>query len=210
MRAGLGWLLALTLVACATAPPQKPTAHTVEALAAAVQEAAERSEHEPGARAALAQQALADAQACLAQAAQAAACQYAQAVALGLAARVHPAQASALLTRMLDSLARAESADPGYDSAGPARVRALVLTRAPGWPLGPGDPEAALSAARRAVSLKPQYPPNWLALAEAQSKNGARADAQTSFARAQECALAQPPSPDRDDWLREAERGLQR
>jgi len=212
VRAARAWLLPLMLAACSSAPPHKPAAQTVEALAAAAQDAADRSEHEPSVtvRAELARQAVADADDCLAQAPHAAACLYARALALGLAARAHPAQALTLLTRMLDSLARAETADPGYDSAGPARVRALVLIRAPGWPLGPGDPEAALGAAQRAVGLKPQYPPNWLALAEAQAKNGARGDSRVSYARARESALALPASADRDDWLREAEQGLQR
>jgi hypothetical protein len=111
---------------------------------------------------------------------------------------------------MLDTLARAESADPNYDEAGPARVRALVLIRAPGWPLGPGDAEAGLAAARRAVTLRPIYPPNLLALAEALATTGDRSGARESYARAHEAALALPAAVDRDEWLREADHGLQR
>jgi hypothetical protein len=111
---------------------------------------------------------------------------------------------------MLDTLGRAESADPNYDEAGPARVRALVLTRAPGWPLGPGDAEAGLAAARRAVTLRPQYPPNLLALAEALSKTGDGNGARETYARARDAAQALPDAADRNEWLREAEQGLQR
>ena len=150
-----------------------------------------------------------DAQACLAREPQAAACLYWRGIALGLEARAHPTRAGELLSNMLDSLAQAESADPNYDEAGPARVRALVLIRAPGWPLGPGDAEAGLVAARRAVALRPQYPPNLLALAEALSKTGDGNGARENYARARDAALAQPAAADRDEWLRTADQGLQ-
>ncbi len=89
-------------------------------------------------------------------------------------------------------------------------MRALVLIRAPGWPLGPGDAEAGLVAARRAVTLRPQYPPNLLALAEALAKTGDANGAQENYALARDAALALPAAADRDAWLREADRGLQR
>jgi hypothetical protein len=89
-------------------------------------------------------------------------------------------------------------------------VRALVLIRAPGWPLGPGDAESGLAAARRAVTLRPDYPPNQLALAEALVKTGDGDGAVQSYARAREAALAVPASPERDEWLHEADQGLQR
>ncbi|MGC1520431.1 MAG: hypothetical protein WA803_02725, partial [Steroidobacteraceae bacterium] len=133
---------------------------------------------------------------------------YGGAIALGLDARAHPARAGETLRNMLDSLARAESADPNYDEAGPARVRALVLIRAPGWPLGPGDAEAGLDAARRAVALRPSYPPNLLALAEALAKTGDRSGARDNYARARNAAEALPDAADRDEWLREADQAL--
>jgi hypothetical protein len=147
---------------------------------------------------------------CLSREPQAAACLYSRALALGLEARAHPTRAGELLNTMLDTLARAESADPDYDEAGPARVRALVLIRAPAWPLGPGDAEAGLAAARRAVSLRPLYPANLLALAEALAKTGDSNTARETYARARDAALALPAATDRDEWLREADQGLQR
>jgi hypothetical protein len=150
-----------------------------------------------------------DTDACLSHEPQTAACLYDHAVALGLEARAHPTHAGELLSSMLDSLARAESADATYDEAGPARVRALVLIRAPGWPLGPGDAEAGLVAARRAVTLRPHYPPNLLALAEALAKTGDDSGAKENYARARDAALALPAAADRDEWLREADQGLQ-
>jgi hypothetical protein len=215
----IGWigctLLALLVVAC-TAPPrpaaQGSTATSAEALAAAIAADAQRSEDEtdPAVRAELADESSRDAEACLAREPQTVACLYGHAVAMGLEARAHPTRALELLNKMLEELTSAEAADPTYDEAGPARVRALVLSRAPGWPLGPGDAAAGLVAARRAVTLRPQYPPNLLALAEAQAKTGDASGAQESYARARDVAQVLPASADRDKWLRQADQALQR
>ena len=195
-------------------PPSPPATEpsSIDALAAAIQTDASRSDHEPDSkiRGELAAQAGRDADVCLSREPQAAACLYGHAVALGLQARVHPTRAGELLGSMLDALARAESVDPNYDEGGPARVRALVLIRAPGWPLGPGDAEAGLVAARRAVTLRSDYPPNLLALAEALAKTGDASAARENYTRAREAALALPAAADRDAWLREADQGLQR
>jgi hypothetical protein len=208
-------VLILAAAACATRPrPPLPVAGpepaTVDALAAVIDADAKRSDHESDSkiRGELAAEASRRAQACLSKDPQAAPCHYGNAVALGLEARAHPTRAGELLSNMLAALARAESADPNYEEAGPARVRSLVLIRAPGWPLGPGDTEAGLVAARRAVALKPLYPPNLLALAEALARSGDGSGARENYARAREAALAQPASADREDWLREADQGL--
>ncbi|MGO9950247.1 MAG: hypothetical protein ACLPWG_25835 [Steroidobacteraceae bacterium] len=185
---------------------------SVAELAAAIEMDAQRSDHETDSkiRRDLAAEASADADACIALEPQAVACLYWRAVALGLNARAHPTRANEYLTGMLDALMRAESADPNYDEAGPARVRALVLIRAPGWPLGPGDAESGLAAAHRAVTLRPDYPPNQLALAEALAKTGDSGGALQIYTRARDAAQALPASPDRDAWLHEADQGLQR
>lgn len=206
--------MTIVLAGCA-APPRPstraPSAATPAALAAAVQSAARRSEdeHDPHARAALADQASADAAACISQAPQAVGCLYARALALGLSAREHPASAASTLRDMLESLGRADAADPNYDDAGPQRVRALVLLHAPAWPLGPGDPQEALVAAQRAVSLRPQYPPNLLALAETQAATADPAAARVTYARARSAALALPAGTERDAWMGQADKALQ-
>jgi len=206
----------LAVAACTTLPRsalpvQSREPSSVAALAAAIEVDAQRSDHEPDSkiRGELAAEANRDAQICLSREPQAAACLYGRAVALGLDARAHPTHAGELLKNMLDTLALAESADPNYDEAGPARVRALVLIRAPGWPLGPGDTDAGLIAARRAVALRPLYPPNLLALAEALAKSGDGSGARENYARARDAAQLSA-AVDRDEWLREADQGLQR
>ena len=203
---------ALTLAGCKTPPPAAvpPLSMTVEQLAAAVAMDARRSDLETDSkmRDQLAADALQNAQACLERAPQAAACLYYDGVALGLKARAHPLQANEALKSMLDALGSAEAVDPAYDQAGPARVKALVLIKAPAWPLGPGDAEAGLAAARRAVALRPDYPPNVLALAEALAKTGDAHGAQESYRHARDLIQALPSGRDRDDWLHEADQGL--
>jgi hypothetical protein len=204
--------LAVSVVACKAPlrPATAPSSLSVDELVAAIEADARRSDTEtdPQIRARLAEDAVRDAEGCIAREPQSAACLYYRAIALGLDARAHPLHASEALKSMLASLDGAEAADPAYDHAGPARVKALVLTRAPGWPLGPGDAEAALAAARRAAATAPNYPPNVLAVAEAQAKNGDTGGARASYAHARELSQALPPGPDRDGWVREAEQGM--
>jgi hypothetical protein len=150
------------------------------------------------------------AQACLERAPQEAACLYYHAIALGLKARAHPLQANEALKAMLEALDAAEAAGPDFDQAGPARVKALVLVKAPAWPLGPGDAEAGLASARRAVALRPGYPPNVLALAETLAKSGDTQGARDAYRHAQELSQGLPPSQDREAWLRQAEQALGR
>ena len=211
------WVALVALAGCslpkrASAPLPAGAPHSVDGLVAAIQSDSARSDTatDGKVRAQLADEASGYADACIAQAPQAAACLYGRGLALGLEARAHPTSANDALKSMLQALSSAEAADPSYDQAGPSRVRALVLLRAPGWPLGPGDPDAGLAAARRAVELKPQYPPNLLALAEALSKTEDADGAHDAYAKARDAAQALPAGPDRDGWLREAEQGLQK
>jgi hypothetical protein len=189
-------------------PPGAPT--SIEGLVTAIQSDSQRSDHESDGkvRERLADEASAYADGCIAQAPHAAACLYGRALSLGLEARAHPTRAGEFLKSMLDDLNSADAADPNYDEAGPSRVRALVLIRAPGWPLGPGDADAGLVSARRAVALRPQYPPNLLALAEALSKTGDSNGAKETYARARDAAQALPVTADRDGWLHQANQGL--
>jgi hypothetical protein len=213
----IGVVLAV-LAGCAATPrhpapvaaPAAANAGSVEQYAAVIKANSDRSDHESDGhvRADLADQSNTAADACLALSAQAAACQYGKAVATGMEARAHPTKAVGLLNSMLQNLNSAEAADPNYDKAGPSRVRALVLIRAPGWPLGPGDPDGGLAAARKAVSLQPDYPPNVLALAEALSKTGDSKGSHMSYQHALELAQAAPAGPERDDWVHDAQDGL--
>jgi tetratricopeptide (TPR) repeat protein len=217
MRVAAFVCFAALIAGCASAPERKgpvsvASAGSDEEYAAAIKANSARSDHEPDGkiRAQLADQSMSAADACLAADPHSAACQYGKAIATGLQARAHPARAAGLLSNMLAALQAAEAVDPNYDNAGPARVQALVLIRSPGWPLGPGDADAGLVAARRAVSLRPDYPPNVFALAEALTKAGDEPAAHESYLRARDLALAASPGPEREDWLRDANEALGR
>ncbi len=138
-----------------------------------------------------------------------AACDYWLAIALGQQARERPATALDGLKKMAAALRRAAAAQPALEEAGPDRVLALLLLRAPGWPAGPGDPEEALAAARRAAKLRPEYAPNQLVLGEAALANGLAADARAAYAAALAAARA-AGDPDAAGWASEAATALAR
>jgi hypothetical protein len=157
-------------------------------------------------RAELAGQAVAAGQRCEAVAPGSARCDYALAVALGVQARERPSTFREGLAQMAANLRRAAATEPTLDQGGPNRVLSLLLVRAPGWPVGPGDAEEGLAEARRAVALFPNYAPNALALAEALSACGqaeaARAAAEHAAALAR--AAANAGQADAADWLKQA------
>ncbi len=131
------------------------------------------------------------------------ACKFWLAVALGLQARDKPSTVEDGLKRMAQLLREAAAEAPLYDEAGPDRALAILLLRAPGWPLGPGDVEEGLEAARKAVQLRPDFPPNQLALAEALLKNGDRPRGRAAAEKAIELARSKPgsDSPDAPSWV---------
>src|SRR5882672_675038 len=131
------------------------------------------------------------------------ACDYWLAVAVGLQAREVRVTADDGLQTIVPALQRAIEGDPTYDDAGPHRVMALVLVRAPGWPLGPGDVEAGLAQARQAVALRPEYPPNIFALAEALATNKDREQARAIYIRGKVLAAARRDvmDPDAPFWI---------
>jgi hypothetical protein len=221
-------LTALALAACTTLRPVHPpgtggvaesgTLSAAELLAAVQRDADGIDQSTDSAqRSALLAAATASARQCLAQFPGAAACPYAQAQVQGLSARATPLAAPSLLKDMLVNLAKAEAQDPGLDHAGPARLSAIVLLRAPPWPLGPGDVDAAVTAAQRAVKREPTYPPNLIALGQAQAKAVGTASARATFASAQQAvqawsgASSQQPAEvaaDRAKWQQQVEQGL--
>jgi hypothetical protein len=152
----------------------------------------------------LAESAVAVGQTCQAQA-KAPACDYWLAAALGLQARERAATAHDALPHMVELLERAEQHEPSLDNAGPARLLAILMLRAPGWPVGPGDPEAALAEAKRAAQAAPAYAPNQLALGEALGKNGQ--DSRAAYMEA--LRLAEGNSdPDANGWADDARKAL--
>ena len=143
---------------------------------------------------------------CLRRDPASAACKYWLAVALGLQARDRPVTADDGLKRMIQLLREAAREAPLLDEAGPERVLALLLVRAPGWPVGPGDAEEAIPHVRKAVELRPDYPPNQLALGEVLIHNGDKPGGRAALQRAIELAQSTPWSsdPDAPSWVADA------
>ncbi len=213
-------LVVLILGGCTLTPPAAPPLSAAGALSAsqliaAVRAATDRIDHskDPAERSMLLATATANAQQCVAGAPENAGCHYAWAQVLGLTARERPLQAVSLLKQMLASLKRAEELQPALDHAGPARLTATVLLRAPGWPLGPGDADAAVLAAQRAVDRDPAYPPNLITLAQAQAKTDASARARETYESARPAVAAWPgatsdAASDAAQWRQQIEQGL--
>ncbi|MGZ6123818.1 MAG: hypothetical protein ACXWLR_02605, partial [Myxococcales bacterium] len=186
--------------------------HRPEAFAGAIRAKAFRigREKDAGERTRLAESAVAVGQLCEENAPAAPACDYWLAVALGLQARERTATAKDGLSKMNDLLRRAAKADPSLDHGGPHRLLAIVLLRAPSWPLGPGDPEAALPEAEAAVRVDPGFPPNQLALGEALKKNGRDDQSRAAYSLALRLAAtaAGRGDPDAPGWADDARAAL--
>jgi len=149
---------------------------------------------------------------CLRREPASARCKFWLAVALGLQARDRPTTVEDGLKRMAQLLRETAAEAPLLDEAGPDRVLALLLARAPGWPIGPGDTEQALVHARKAAELRPGYPPNHLALGEVLLKNDEKAKGREALLRAIDLA-GKPPwatDPDVASWVRDAKALLTR
>jgi len=139
-------------------------------------------------------------------------CDYWFGAALGVQARERPSTALDALPKIEAAFKRAADALPELDEAGPERALALLYIRAPGWPAGPGDPALGLKQARAAVALRPDHPPNQLALAEALAATGGGEVAGVPRRLALELArkLASAGDPDAPEWIAEAEKDLDR
>jgi tetratricopeptide (TPR) repeat protein len=114
---------------------------------------------------------------------------YLHAVNLGLYLRARGMMAVGRLSELVAQL-KVAGATPALDDGGPLRVLGLLYVKAPGWPVGPGDLDAALELLHRAVREYPGHPLNHLYLAYALVDAGERAEARDELTRARE--LCQP------------------
>jgi tetratricopeptide (TPR) repeat protein len=180
----------------------------VDALLGAMLAMHYRIEHEAGVdKGELARKEVQVGQWCVRRAPNDASCKYRLAIALGQEAREHPSQGKDAVNHMVDLLHQAIAVQPTLDAAGPHRVLALVLLRAPAWPAGPGDPEAGLDEARAAVAAAPEAVENQLALGEALVANGSPGEARAAYQKAAELASA-ADVPEAATWQADARAGL--
>jgi tetratricopeptide (TPR) repeat protein len=137
-------------------------------------------------------------------------CDFWLGAALGVQARERPTTGLSALPKIEAAFKRAAEAKPEMEDAGPDRALAYLYLRAPRWPRGPGDPEQGLAHARKAVALRPDYPPNRLALAEALAAAGDAAgslEAGHEALRLAEARVAQG-DPDAGEWVTEARKSI--
>jgi tetratricopeptide (TPR) repeat protein len=183
----------------------------VDGLLGAMRTLAFRIEFEPGvAKGTLAGEAVELGQWCQRRRPSEAECDYRLAIALGQQARERPSTGKDALNRMVDLLHRTIAAAPTLDSAGPHRVLALVLLRAPSWPIGPGDSETALQEARAAARLVPDNAENQLVLGEALAANGKADEAREAYRKAAALATAagHAGAPEAARWQAQAKSGI--
>jgi len=184
----------------------------VDGLLGAAEASAWLIEHEADAsrRERLATEAVEICQWCVRRAPERIECIYRLALAIGQQARERSSTALDGLKRMTPLLEQVIARAPTLDAAGGHRVMALVLLRAPGWPTGPGDPDAALEHARKADALVPDEAQNLLALAEALAATDQPAEARRIYARAEAIArtAAAAGHPDAREWADAAARAL--
>ena len=184
----------------------------VEGLLGAAEASAWLIEHESDAsrRERLATQAVQMCQWCVRRSPKSIECTYRLALAIGQQARERSSTGLDGLKQMMPLLEQVIARAPLHDGAGGHRVMALVLLRAPGWPTGPGDPDAALEHARQANGLVPDNPRNVLALAEALAATDHAEEARAAYARAEALAKARADAgdPDAAEWAESAARAL--
>lgn len=127
---------------------------------------------------------------------------YYLAVNLGMRIRLLGIDAIGRLGELLEALNVAVQ-DPSEDQGGALRVLAMLYLRAPAWPVGPGDPEAALPLLKDAVERFPSHPQNHLFYAMALAGNDEREKALRELAVA--TVLAHPSlwGASADRWLTE-------
>lgn len=139
-----------------------------------------------------------------------AACAYWLALAVGSQVRERRATAVDGLDVMEHRLRKAIEIEPTLDHAGPHRVLALLFLRAPGWPTGPGDPDAGFEQAQLAVALDESYPPNLLVLGEALLGIDEAESSRAAYLRARKSAeiWRVEGHPEAEDWIAQASAAL--
>jgi tetratricopeptide (TPR) repeat protein len=105
---------------------------------------------------------------------------------------------------MQTALKRAIELDERYDLAGPLRVTGVLYLRTPQPPASIGSPRKGLRLLERAVELFPDYPENYLYLAEALHDNNRADDAKEALRK----VLETQPWPDQqfesEQWKAQA------
>ena len=120
-------------------------------------------------------------------------CYYWYAIDVGLLADADRTYGIKGVGEMETALKRANELDERYDYGGSSRVTGILHLRTPPPPVSIGSPRKGLRDLQHAMALFPDYPENWLYLAEALSDNGQMEKAQELLQK----VIDAPPWPDR-------------
>jgi tetratricopeptide (TPR) repeat protein len=112
---------------------------------------------------------------------------------VGLLAKEDRSYGLSAVGEMETALKRAIDLDERYDMAGPPRILGILQLRTPPPPTSIGSPRKALRLLQHTVELFPDYPENYLYLAEALRDNGRADEAREALRR----VLEAKPWPDR-------------
>ena len=127
---------------------------------------------------------------------------------VGLLADVDRTYGLDAVNEMQAALKRAIELDERYDFGGPLCVLGLLHLRTPAPPVSIGSPRKGLRLLQRAVDLFPDYPENYLYLAEALRDTGRPDEARKAIDR----VLQAPPLPDQQfesaKWKQDAQKLL--
>jgi len=127
---------------------------------------------------------------------------------VGLLADVDRSYGLNAVTEMQMALNRAIELDERYDFGGPLCVLGLLHLRTPAPPVSIGSPRKGLRLLQRAVELFPDYPENYVYLAEALRDTGKPDEARKAI----NVVLQAPPLPDQQfesaKWKQDAQKLL--
>lgn len=131
---------------------------------------------------------------------------YWYAINVGMLADADHAYGLSAVDEIKSVMERAREIDERFDFAGPLRVLGVLLLRTPGPPLSVGSPRKGLRLLERAAELFPEYPENFLYLAEALRDNHRAEEAKVALAK----VIDSKPWPDRQlessQWKADAEK----
>jgi tetratricopeptide (TPR) repeat protein len=123
---------------------------------------------------------------------------------VGLLAKEDRSYGLSAVGEMETALKRAMELDERYDLAGPPRILGILHLRTPPPPTSIGSPRKALRLLQHATELFPDYPENYLYLAEALRDNGRADEAREALRK----VLEAKPWPDQQfesqQWKAEA------
>ena len=135
-------------------------------------------------------------------------CHYWYAINVGLLADVDRGYGLNAVSEMEAALKRAGEIDERYDFAGPLRVLGILHLRTPAPPVSIGSARKGLRLLQRATDLFPEYPENYLYLAEALRDTGSETLARAALNK----VLEAKPWPDRQlesgQWKADAQKML--